>query len=91
MGADQDEINLLLSNSVDEVIKWDVQKTSSWFKHRLLEDLENEKSILRFNLSDVPLSVIFETASRVRELKLPSRGEIYKIDKDSGNKSLGYV
>ncbi len=88
MGADKDEINLLLSNSVDEVIKWDVQKTSSWFKNRLLEDLENEKSILRFNLSDVPLSVISETTSQVRKLELPSRGEIYKIAKDSGNKSL---
>ena len=88
LSGDKDEINLLLSNSVDKVIKWDVQRTSSWFKHRLLEDLENEKSILRFNLSNVPLSVISDTASCIRQLELPSRSEIYTIAKNSGNKNL---
>lgn len=88
MGADKDEINLLLSNCVNEVVKWDVQDTSSWFKQRLLEDLKNEKSVLRFNLSNVPLSIITEVASQVNELEFPSRGEIYNIAKDSGNKKL---
>ncbi len=88
LGHDKDEINTLLSNSVDEVVKWDVEATSNWFKQRLLQDLEDERSVLRFNLSDVPMALISETASRICELETPTRGEIYKIAKNSGNKSL---
>jgi hypothetical protein len=87
-GRDKDEINALLSNSVDAVVKWDSQATTAWMKQRLLQDLEDERSVLRFNLSGVPLSLILETASHISELESPSRGEIYNIAKDSGNKIL---
>jgi len=87
-GTDKDEISTLLSNSVDEVVKWDVQNTSSWFKHRLLKDLEDERSVLRFNLSNVTSATISETTLKISELESPSRGEVYKIAKDSSNKIL---
>ena len=88
IGQDKDEINLLLSNSVDAVVKWDSQATTSWLKQRLLQDLEDEKSVLRFNLSDVPMSLIAEAISRISDIESPSRGELYKIAKNSGNKVL---
>jgi len=88
IGTDKDEMNSLLSNSVDEVVEWDVQKTSSWFKNRLLQDLVNEKSILRFNLSGVPLPAISTAIHQIRDLESASRGEIYEIAKESGNKDL---
>jgi hypothetical protein len=88
LGSDKDEINLLLSNSVDAVVKWDVHLTSQWFKQRLLQDLQDERSVLRFNLSAVPPSLITDVSSYIRELESPSRGEIYNIAKSSGNKTL---
>ena len=88
LGHDKDEINTLLSNSVNSVVKWDVQVTTNLFKQRLVQDLEEERSVLRFNLHNVPMPIILEVASRIRKLESPSRGEIYKIAKDSGNKIL---
>lgn len=88
LGNDKDEINSLLSNSVDAVVKWDVHLTSQWFKQRLLQDLQDERSVLCFNLSAVPPSLIADVSSRIRELEFPSRGEIYNIAKNSGNKIL---
>ena len=88
LGNDKDEINSLLSNSVDAVVKWDLHLTSQWFKQRLLQDLQDERSVLCFNLSAVPPSLIADVSSRIRELEFPSRGEIYDIAKNSGNKIL---
>ncbi len=88
LSKDKDEINTLLANSVNAVVKWDVDLTTKWFKQRLLQDLGNEKSVLRFNLSAVPLPVIGNVASCIRELESPSRGRIYDIAKNSGDKIL---
>jgi len=88
LSKDKDEINALLSNSVNAVVKWDVGLTTKWFKQRLLQELENERSVLRFNLSTVPLPLIMDVASRISELESPSRGEIYNISKNSGDKIL---
>jgi len=88
LSKDKDEINTVLSNSVNAVAKWDVDLATKWFKQRLLQDLENERSVLRFNLSAVPLSRIMDVASRISELESPSRGEIYNIAKNSGDKIL---
>lgn len=88
LGADKDEINTLLSNCVDTVVSWDVDLTTKWFKQRLLQDLAEERSVLRFNLSAVPLPLLEGVTSRIRELESPSRGEIYKIAKNSGDKIL---
>lgn len=83
-----DEINSLLSNTADSVVSWDLHLTSNWFKERLLRDLSAEKSVLRSNLPDVPSNVIADVIARIQELGSPSRGEIYKIANDSGNKIL---
>lgn len=88
LGKDKNEINTLLSNCVDVVVKWDVDLTTKWFKKRLLQDLKDEKSVLHFNLSAVPAQLITDIATRIRELESPSRGEIYEIAKNSGNKTL---
>lgn len=88
LSADKDEINTLLFNCVDKVVSWNVDLTTKWFKQRLLEDLEEERSVLRFNLSTVPLPLIEGVTSRIRELESPSRGEIYNIAKNSGDKIL---
>jgi len=88
LSKDKDEISTLLSNSVNAVVKWDVDLTTKWFKQRLLQDLENERSVLRFNLSAVPQPLITDVASRISELEFPSRGEIYNIAKNSGDKIL---
>ncbi|HED01220.1 MAG TPA: hypothetical protein ENN18_12750 [Proteobacteria bacterium] len=88
LSTDKDEINTLLSNYVDTVISWDVDLTTKWFKQRLLQELEEERSVLRFNLSAVPLPLIEGVTSRIRELESPSRGEIYNIAKNPGNKIL---
>ena len=88
LSKDKDEINKLLSNCVDAVVKWDVHITKKWFKQRLLQDLRDERSVLRFNLSTVSPSLIVDVASHIRELESPSRGEIYIIAKNSGNKIL---
>jgi len=88
LGNNKEEINTLLSNCVDAVIKWDVNLTTKWFKQRLLQDLEDERSVLRFNLSTVPPPRIADVSSRIGELEFPSRGEIYKIAKNSGNRIL---
>ncbi len=85
---DKEEINTLLSNCVDAVVKWDVNLTTKWFKERLLQDLEDERSVLRFNLSPVSPSLIADASSRIGELESPSRGEIYDIAKIPGNKIL---
>lgn len=86
--TDKDEIKTLLSNYVDTVVSWNVDLTTKWFKQRLLQDLEEERSVLRFNLSAVPLPLIEGVTSCIRELESPSRGEIYNIAKNSGNKIL---
>lgn len=88
LSKDKDEINSLLSNCVDSVVKWDVQLTTKWFKQRLLQDLVDERSVLRFNLSTVPPLLIEDVASHICELESPSRGELYNIAKNSGNKVL---
>lgn len=88
LSKDKDEINALLSNSINAVVKWDVDLTTKYFKQRLVQELKNERSVLRFNLSAVPLSLIMDVASRISELESPSRGEIYNISKNSGNKIL---
>lgn len=88
LSKDKDEINILLSDCVDAVVKWDVHLSTKWFKQRLLQDLGDERSVLRFNLSTVPPLLISDVASRVRELESPSRGKIYNIAKNSGNKIL---
>jgi hypothetical protein len=85
---DKDEINLLLSNSVSSIVKWDVNLTSTFFKNRLLQDLFDERSVLRYNLLSVPNSQILEVRSKISEIENPSRGEIYKIGQQSGNKTL---
>jgi len=73
IGHDKDQINSLLNNSVDAVVRWDSQETASWLKQRLLRDMEDDRSVLRFNLSGTPLSLISETSSRISELESPSR------------------
>lgn len=88
LSNDKEEINTLLSNCVDAVVRWDVNLTTKWFKERLLQDLEDERSVLRFNLSPVPPSLIADASFRIGELKSPSRGEVYNIAKISGNKIL---
>jgi len=88
LSADKDEINTLLSNCVDTVVGWNVDLTTKWFKQQLLQDLEEERSVLRFNISAVPLPLIGGVTSRIRELESPSRGEIYNIAKNSGDKIL---
>jgi hypothetical protein len=88
LGSDKDKISLLLSNSVSEVVKWDVHLTSQWFKQRLLQDLQDDRSVLRFNLSAVSPSLINDVASRISELESPSRGEVYSIAKNSEDKIL---
>ena len=88
LSKDKDEINTLLSGSVNTVVKWDVAQTTKWFKQRLVQDLEDERSVLRFNLSTVPIRFIADAASRIGELESPSRGEIYNIAKNSGDKIL---
>lgn len=88
LGNNKEEISTLLSNCVNAVIKWDVNLTTKWFKQRLLQDLEDERSVLRFNLSTVPTSRIADVSSRIGELEFCSRGEIYKIAKNSGNRIL---
>lgn len=50
--------------------------------------MEDERSVLRFNLSIVPPPRIADVSSRIGELEFPSRGEIYKIAKNSGNRIL---
>ncbi|MCP4214237.1 MAG: hypothetical protein GY765_06250, partial [bacterium] len=87
---DKDKINCLLAGSVDTVIKWDVDPTTDWFKQRLIRDLEDERSVLRFNLADVPMANISEVTSRINEIDAPSRGEIYSLAKNSGNKTLWF-
>lgn len=88
LGNDKDEINSLLSNSVDATVKWDAQKTTEWFKQRLTHDLQDERSVLRFNLSTVSQQIIADTVARISDLEFPSRGEIYQIAKNSGEKVL---
>jgi hypothetical protein len=88
LSNDKEEINTLLSNCVGAVVKWDVNLSTKWFKQRLLQDLEDERSVLRFNLSTVPPPRIADVSSQIGELEFPSRGEIYKIAKNSGNKIL---
>ncbi len=88
LSPDKDEINTLLSNYVDKVVIWDVDLTTKWFKQRLLQDLEDERSVLRFNLSTVSIQAIKNVTSRIRDLESPSRGEIYNIAKNSGDKTL---
>lgn len=85
---DKDEINTLLSKSVEAVVRWDGDLATKWFKQRLLQDLEDERSVLRFNLPAVPMSLIADVVSRIRELESPSRLEIYKIARNSGDKIL---
>lgn len=88
VGYDKDQINSLLNNSVDAVVRWDSQETASWLKQRLLQDMEDDRSVLRFNLSGTPLSLISETSSRIGELESPSRNKLYEIAKEPGNKIL---
>jgi hypothetical protein len=88
LSTDKDEINALLSSYVDSVVSWDVDLTTKLFKQRLLQDLEDERSVLRFNLSASPIQIIANVASRIRELESPSRGELYNIAKNSGDKTL---
>lgn len=88
LSKDKGEINTLLSNCVAAVVKWDVNLTTKWFKQRLLQDLEDKRSVLRFTLSPVPPSLIADVSSRLCELESPSRGQIYNIAKNSGNKIL---
>lgn len=88
LSNDKDEINTLLSNCVTAVVKWDANLTTKWFKQRLLQDLEDKRSVLRFNLSPVPLPLIGDISFHIGKLQSPSRGEIYNIAKNSGNKIL---
>lgn len=88
LGNNKEEINTLLSNCVAAVVKWDVNLTTKWFKQRLLQDMEDKRSVLRFTLSPVPPSLIADVSSRLCELESPSRGQIYKIAKNSGNRIL---
>jgi len=88
LSTDKDEINALLSNYVDDVVRWDVHLTTKWFKQRLLQDLEDDRSVLRFSLSAVPLEIIANVVSRMRDLESPSRAEIYNIAKNSEDKAL---
>ena len=93
MRNDTDEINTLLSNSV-AVVKWDEDLATKWFKQRLLHDLEDERSVLHFNLHKVPRPLITEAISRINEIQSPSRIDlrldIYQIAGGSGNKTLWY-
>lgn len=88
LGSDKDDVNSMLSDCVDSVFKWDVNQTVAWFKQRLLRDLKDERSVLRFNLANVPSDIIAKTASRIKDLEFPSRSEIYKIAHTSGNNIL---
>lgn len=87
-GNDKDEINSLLSNSVDAIVRWDGQTTIQWFKHRLLYDLKDERSVLRYNLSTISPQLIADVVKRINGLDAPSRGEIYQIAKNSDDKIL---
>lgn len=88
LSPDKDEVNSLLSHCVDAVIKWDIHVTTAWFKDRLLLDIKDERSVLRYNLANVPFKTIEKVTHLLEELQNPSRGEIYKIAKNSGNKIL---
>ncbi|MBM2816349.1 MAG: hypothetical protein HW421_3111 [Ignavibacteria bacterium] len=86
--SQKEDINCLLMNSVDSVISWDVNLTSQWFKERLIKDLNEEKSVLRHNLSDIKNTVICDLSDKISEIISPSRGDIYKLGKNTGNKLL---
>lgn len=87
-GVYQDGINKMLSEYSDSVVRWDVNLTVNWFKERLLKDMEDNRSVLRTNLSTVPFQVISEASLRIADLESPSRVDVYKIAKESGDDTL---
>ncbi len=87
-GKDKDVIDNILTCCVNEVVSWDVESTSKWFGNRIRMDLQDERSVLRHSLCEVPQKVLDGVIGRLGELAQPSRGEIYLIAKDSGNRKL---
>ncbi|MFH0816742.1 MAG: hypothetical protein V1934_08015 [Methanobacteriota archaeon] len=89
-GKEAEEIDTFIAGYVETALRWDAGASTKWFKKRLICDLEDERSVLRFNTPNVQRSTVKKVVKRIRALKSPERIDIYKIAKDSHNKELWF-
>jgi hypothetical protein len=71
----QNELVEFYHDNVKQVVRWDLDKNSSWFKDTLLKDLSNDGSVLRSNLN-IDLKKIKEICANIRLEKNISREKI---------------
>jgi len=83
-GQEQRAIASLI-DSEGLVVRWNPAMTSSWFKDRLLNDLHDEKSLIRSLLSRKSLSVPDELCRELEEPPSLSRGLVYRATQRHGD------
>jgi len=78
----------MLDSQAALAVKWEVNQTSGWFKARLLSDMMDEQSLLRSCLREsgsiIPPSLI----SRISDVPMLSRQDVYVAAKETGDKNL---
>lgn len=86
-GPEQREMARLIDREA-RIERWDVTDASSWFKARLLSDVDDDKSLLRSSLRNAGLSLPSDFRARVAETPVLSRGATYRIARDAGSTRL---
>lgn len=71
----QKELIDFYHNNIKQVVRWDLDKNSSWFKETLLKDLKNKGSVLRNNLK-IEENEIENLLKKISEEKNLSRAVI---------------
>lgn len=75
-------------DSSPSVVRWKLQDMSDWFKMRLLQDLDDEKSLLRLSAKHQGIIFPSDISKQIHDVENLSRGDVYKISKKSSNKYL---
>lgn len=86
-GGSRLEMIQMIDETARWVIPWNVKTTSSYFKQRLIQDLEDRQSIIRLATPKDFLGWL-KIIEEVQKAPILSRGEVYRIARASGHKQL---
>ena len=82
------EVAKFLSENTALSVRWDVSKTSEYFRQKLLRDLNDGDSLLRFNLRGTDQEKIDHLTKEIESIGILSRKDVSAIASRSNDRSI---
>lgn len=87
-GSKRRQMAQMLDSTTAMAVRWDVKQTSDWFKQRLVNDINDEGSLIRSCLRGVGVVPPLSLAEQIRAVPKVSRKDIYLLAKNTNDKKL---